>query len=231
MQKSFLPNFINDINGDHVWRFEKIQNFQLQRFVDNDRYLKSLNQQNSQILEELDRRTAKILEFGNRINEFEYQLNEREGNALRLLAEPELDYTPKREQIRELEAGIRQLESTYKPLPFEPLRNQINEIIEKTATVEAECIEREINLDFRKGKYNLNVLLTRPLKTVIDPIKKPEFKETEVSFSFEDEKARMEKLHTHAEGILKKKLRVQELKRQLQELQQQKDETIIYFYN
>ena len=162
MQKSFLPNFINDINGDHVWRFEKIQNFQLQRFVDNDRYLKSLNQQNSQILEELDRRTAKILEFGNRINEFEYQLNEREGNALRLLAEPELDYTPKREQIRELEAGIRQLESTYKPLPFEPLRNQINEIIEKTATVEAECIEREINLDFRKGKYNLNVLLTRP---------------------------------------------------------------------
>ena len=203
---------------------------QLQTFVENGRYLKNLHEQNQIIIDELDKRVARILEFGNKINEFEDSLNEREGNALRLLAEPELDYKPKRDQIKLLEEGIGDLEKQYnesaKTLSFEAIKEQINAILERTAEVEAENAQREMNLEFRRGMLEFNKMLARPLQTEIPVIEKPEYHETPVSYSFDGEKERMDDLHERAEKIYQRKLKVQQMRRELKKLQQEKDEII-----
>ena len=203
---------------------------QLQRFVENGRYLKNLHEQNQIIIDELDKRVARILEFGNKINEFEDGLNERERNALRLLAEPELDFKPKRDQIKLLEEGIVDLEKQYndsaKTLSFEAIKEQINAILEKTAEVESENAQREMVLEYRKGMLEFNKMMDRPLQTEIPTIEKPEYVETPVKYSFEGEKERMEALHKRAEKIYQRKLKVQEMRRQLKKLEQEKEEII-----
>jgi hypothetical protein len=197
---------------------------QLKTYVKDGHYLKKLNKKNEDTIKELDSRVLKILNFGNSITEFEDKLNEREGNALRLLAEPELDYTAKRAMIIELEEGIKKLEAEYSPLPLDSLRDQISEIITKTVEMEAENAIREIDINFRENNLLLRKKMQQPLPTAIPEIVKPEFKETEVKASFDCEKERMDKLLERAEKIAERKLKILNMKREIEETQRQKEE-------
>lgn len=198
----------------------------LNDFVKGGHYVEELSNQNIEMSETLNQRTLKILSFANSVVKFEDSLNEREGNALRLLAEPEMTYTNLKPMVEELEAANKTIESTHKSLPTEALRKELMELSTEVSKLEAENTIREMKIKLRNEKLELRNRLEIKKARNLSDIKVPEIENIEYKADFSDESKRFEKIQAKIDQIIAQKLKNQDLKDKIDQIHQQEEEVL-----
>lgn len=198
----------------------------LGEFVKGGHYIEDLSNQNIEMSENLNQRTLKVLSFANSIVRFEDTLNEREGNALRLLAEPEMTYTNLKPMVEELEAANKIMESNHKTLPTEALRKELMELSTQVSKLEAENTIREMQIKFRNEKLQLqNRLEIKKEHNLID-VKVPQIKDLDYKTDFSEEAKRLEKIQEKIDQILALKQKNNDIRKKIEETNKQKEDLL-----
>ncbi|EAY11219.1 hypothetical protein TVAG_127260 [Trichomonas vaginalis G3] len=198
----------------------------LGEFVKGGHYIEDLSNQNIAMSENLNQRTLKVLSFANSIVRFEDTLNEREGNALRLLAEPEMTYTNLKPMVEELEAANKIMESNHKTLPTEALRKELMELSTQVSKLEAENTIREMQIKFRNEKLQLqNRLEIKKEHNLID-VKVPQIKDLDYKTDFSEEAKRLEKIQEKIDQILALKQKNNDIRKKIEETNKQKEDLL-----